>query len=1281
MTGSLKAVYSAVLTIGIAASTFANTPVTFVPNQGQWSGPFQFKSEFYNLAVFAEAQGFSYVLGEEVEHNHDDHEGDDHHILPETIQKHAFRLRFANANNLAFEGQNQKSGYYNYILGNDQSNWKGHIPVYSEITAAELYAGIDVRAYGESGSFKYDFIVEAGADATQIKFGYTGTDGVEVRKDRLVIRTSVGDLYESIPVSYQMINGNRVEIECRYKQSKDGIGFVFPNGYDDNYELVIDPVLVAATLSGTGSGGSNYGHGATYDLQGNIYTHAISFNSAYPTEEGSFQESYGGGGTDAAISKLTPDGTDLIYATFLGGNQGEYPHSTIVNGNGEIFVFGITASSDYPTSVSGFQTEYGGGSDDIFITGLSADGATLVGSTYLGGSEVDGRNGLAGGYDSYRGEINANIQGEIYLASCSSSDDFPTTDGSFQTEKMTGQDAVVLKLNSDLSELVWSTFIGSEVDDMAYGIRIKDDQSVLVSGAVGGNSLGGEGTGFVTTSGAYQETFGGGTNDGFISHITEDGSSIIASTFLGLTSTDRCYFMDVDSEEDVWVYMDSGSDWDVTDGAWGTGGGNILVHKLAEDLSALLVTSYLTDQGSANGTPVAFMVDLCNGIYISAYGANGFQASSDALFDAGGFYVGVYTPDMSDLEYGTYYTESHVDGGTSRFDKQGIVYQGVCSGGGFSTTDDAWATDQSTGWDIGVFKIDFEINSVNAVAGAIGQMAGCAPHTVSFSNFSVGDDYIWDFGDDNTSLEFEPTHLYEEPGDYIVMLVVNDPESCNLTDTAFIPITVYEDIEFITQFDYELDCETGEVIIINQSQGPGDLVYVWDMGDGTILSGNPPVHLYAEPGSYTVILSLTSEACSHEGEYELEVFYQPEVIAEFEVGVIDICDSYLVGVANLTESAIQFEWDMGDGNVETGSASFEYEYAEAGTFDITLIASNPISCNLADTMIISITLDPAPLLNPEITVGQTGFCEDLEFFAEAEIDGVYSSITWVVAGDTIGNTTQLSGNVYEDGIQSITVVVTDPICNHVFTDQVDQLFYEYLGFDLPNSNYLCYYESEIVLDATVPFPTATYSWMPGDSEDSQLVVTIPDTYEVTVGYNGCIEVQDSDVNPGIEFDLAFEEIICEGYPNTILFPNDLSIIESVTWENGSTGFQTVVTESGYYPFLAIDVFGCDQVDSLNAVPRDDDPNIQIPNIFTPNGDGFNDVFEMQGDELVYFQLEIYNRWGLKVFETDDIYGSWDGKLEGNDEESGDNTFFYTLKYRDYCDREDQVLSGNLTLIK
>ncbi len=557
---------------------------------------------------------------------------------------------------------------------------------------------------------------------------------------------------------------------CEYIKTKEGVGFLFPYGYDTAHPLIIDPVLVASTLSGTGSGGDNYGHGASFDLAGNIYTHARSFNSDYPTSLGAFQEVYGGGGTDVAVSKLTPDGSELIYASFIGGSGGDLPISSIVNGNEELYVYGNTTSADFPVSNDAFQQE-AGGSLDIFITGLSADGSELVGSTLLGGSADDANNVLAAaGYDGLRGEINLNLNGEVYLASCTSSPEFPTTTGVFQEEKKEGQDAVVVKLSADLSELIWSTFIGSEGDDMAYGIKIKDDQSVYVCGGISGTNSIEE---FVTTEGAFQNSFAGGTRDGFISHFTEDASNIIESTFLGQSNTDVCYFMDLDNNDDVWVYMLTQSDWEVTEGVWGQTQGQLCVHKLSEDLSELQVTSYLSNQGTgANGTPVAFMVDLCNNVYTSAYNAVGFNASEDALFQTGGFFVGVYTPNMADREYGTYYTGGHVDGGTSRFDKQGIIYQGVCSGGGFNTTDNAWATDQVTFWDVGVFKIDLEIESVNAVAGAAGYLTGCAPHTAVFQNFSSGESFEWNFGNGQTSSDFEPTLTYDEAGEYLVELVV-----------------------------------------------------------------------------------------------------------------------------------------------------------------------------------------------------------------------------------------------------------------------------------------------------------------------------------------------------------------------------------------------------------------------------------------------------------------------------------------------------------------------------
>jgi len=1247
---------------------------TYIPNGGQWNGDFQYKSQFGNLTLFAQNEGFTFVYSEDIPH---DHEGEDH--TGEVINKHAFSLNFIGSDEIDYYGADKKSGYHNYFLGNDPSKWVSKLPIYEGLKAENIYPGIHLHAYGGQGSFKYDFTVDPGADHKQIMLNYSGLDRVKFSPQALTLVTSIGEIVESIPVSYQIINGERVTVYCEYIDTEDGIGFLFPYGYDTAFPLVIDPVLVASTLSGTGSGGANFGHGASFDLAGNIYTHARSFNSEYPTDEGSFQELYGGGGTDVAVSKLTPDGSDLIYASFIGGSGGDLPISSIVNGNEELYVYGNTTSTDFPVSNNAFQQEAGGGLD-IFITGLSADGSELVGSTLLGGSLDDANNMLAAaGYDNLRGEINLNLNGEVYLASCTMSPEFPITSGVFQEEKNEGQDAVVMKLSADLSELIWSTFVGSEGGDMAYGIKIKDDQTVYICGAVQGDGI----EEFITTPGAYQEEFIGGQRDGFIVHLSENGEQLIESTFLGESGSDVCYFMDLDNNDDVWVYMLTQSAWEVTEGIWGNTPGGLCVHKLTEDLSELQVTSYLSNQGSgANGTPVAFMVDLCNNVYTSAYGANGFNATEDALFQNGGFFVGVFTPNMADVEYGTYYTEGHVDGGTSRFDKQGIVYQGVCSGGGFNTTDNAWATGQSTSWDIGVFKIDFEIESVNAVAGAAGFLTGCAPHTVEFQNFSSGESFDWSFGNGDTSTDFEPVVTYDEPGDYLVELVVFDPLSCNVRDTAYIPITVLPEVDFFTEFSYTVDCESGEVQITDASQGPEDIEYEWDMGDGTILTDENPTHIYDEPGSYTITLTLTSDACNQEMVEEQEVEYIPFIEADFNVQILDVCDSFTIGVANQSSGGATFTWDMGDGNSLVDETMFEYTYDEPGEYIIELIIQDELSCNLADTISETITLDAPPVLNPEISISQTGLCEKLNAIATVEPNGPVETSSWFIDGELVGSDITLNTIVDQPGEYTVSVVLIDPVCEREFVDEVTFTFYENLGFELPPSLFFCYYDESVLLNATVQYEDAIYDWNNGLSSDPVLEVTQEGDYTVEVLFNGCTESDETAVNFAQEFPLAFEGVICEGQPNTIFFEDQFEIVEEVFWDNGQTGFQVEIQESGYYPFTALDIFGCDQVDSLLAIPRDDDPNLQIPNVFTPNSDGFNDVFEITGDELVYFELQIFDRWGKLVHQTNEIYSTWDGMYsEGSGSDAGENTFMYILRYRDFCDLENNVKTGNITVLR
>ncbi|MFN9798828.1 MAG: PKD domain-containing protein, partial [Bacteroidota bacterium] len=274
---------------------------------------------------------------------------------------------------------------------------------------------------------------------------------------------------------------------------------------------------------------------------------------------------------------------------------------------------------------------------------------------------------------------------------------------------------------------------------------------------------------------------------------------------------DQCFFIDLDSDENVFVYG-HGGDFPIVGPVYSNPGSKQFVTKFNAELSEIMLSTVLgagaNQWGGYDFIPDAFLVDHCDNIYISSYQAGGnLPITPDALYAEGGFYLAVLTENLADLEYGTFYTGGHVDGGTSRFDKNGTVYQAVCSGGGFATTADAWATTQGPGWDIGVFKIDFDVSGVNSAITA-SDLSGCAPYVVQFQNFSVGDQFAWDFGDGTTSAEFEPEHTYTEPGVYTVTMIVSDSLSCNLADTSFFDISISTPVDYVPSFDYLMDCST-----------------------------------------------------------------------------------------------------------------------------------------------------------------------------------------------------------------------------------------------------------------------------------------------------------------------------------------------------------------------------------------------------------------------------------------------------------------------------------------
>ncbi|MEX2590847.1 MAG: PKD domain-containing protein, partial [Chitinophagales bacterium] len=819
----------------------ANTSeqIKFIENNGQWKAQFDYKLELHGGAMFFEknALTYSFLSSTDIDKLQSAKTGQGSRTLPAdwTVDAHAFRVNFKNAlSTVKITADDAFSDYRNYYLGNNSRQWATGVRSYQSILYSGLYDGVDLKFYSANTaaagkSLKYDFVVHAGHDASDIHLEYNGLNKMQVQNGNLYLVTSVNSVIEQKPYAYQVINGQKVTVPCNYKLIGNELTFDFPSGYNNNHELIIDPVLEFSTY--TGSTSDNFGFTATYDLDGNLYAGGIVFGIGYPTTIGAYQVNYAGQ-VDVGISKFSPDGSSLIYSTYLGGVDTELPSSLIVNSANELIVMGTTGSSDFPTSLNGYDRTFNGGTSasfpnngatfnngtDIFVTKFNTAGTALLGSTYMGGSANDGINHnstaqLQYNYgDQFRGEVIVDEQDNIYVASSTLSSNFPTTAGVFQAASSGGQEAVVFKFNTNLSTLQWSSYLGGSGVDAGYSLKLDNSNDLLVCGGTTSSNL-------ANTSGALNTTYQGGAADGYVSKINNSGTQLIRSTYIGTSAYDQAYFVETDRMNNVYLYGQSRGIYPLTPGVYSNFNTKQFIHKLDNSLSSTLFsTTFGAGTSVPNISPTAFLVDVCGYIYASGWGGNvntswnsqtgttnGMPVSGDAFqstTDGSDFYFIVLGPDATFLEYATFFggngSAEHVDGGTSRFDKRGAIYQAVCAGCGgnslFPTTPGVWSnTNNSSNCNLGAIKFDFQINSVN-VDVSTSSTQGCAPLTIQFDdNDTSAVSYFWDFGNGDTANVKSPSYIFDQPGTYDVTLIGFDSTACVgvvLSDTAYATIEV-----------------------------------------------------------------------------------------------------------------------------------------------------------------------------------------------------------------------------------------------------------------------------------------------------------------------------------------------------------------------------------------------------------------------------------------------------------------------------------------------------------
>lgn len=1191
----------------------------FVENKGQWNSKVNFRTDMKGGAVFLQPGGYKVML-----HNLDDltqiseYMGGHHLFQQDSLKKsavntsaikklilhsHAYEVNFLGANsNAVAEPDKPLNTYNNYFIGNDSSKWAGHCRLFTAVNFKDLYKDIDIRYYSDNGNLKYDLIVKPGADISTIAIKIDGAEKLYINKyGNLTIKTSVGEVYEGKPFCYQVSETGRNKIESKFDLKDNILRFKISN-YNKNLALVIDPTLIFSTFVGSRS--DSWGYSATYDNAGNLYAGGIDFGTGYPVSPGAFQTVFGAGdnsegtgaGYDISLIKFSSDGRQRIYATYLGGNGDEQPHSLVVDSRGSLIISGRTTSQNFPVRSPDFGPC---GGFDIIIAKLSPDGSQLSASRKFGGSGSDGVNiqpkyaqegaiSIRRNYgDDARSEVITDNANNIYLASCTQSGNFPTTANAYKKGLGGGQDGVLIKASSDLNNIIGSTYVGGNAEDAVFALAIGPTGEVYTVGGTISTDL--KPTSANINNQICFNSFQGGVCDGMLCIFDNTCNTLKSICYVGTSGNDLVYGVQFDKAGAVYIMGTTTVAFPIINSLFTSQqDGKQFISKLSPDISSVIYsTNFGKGQAAPDISPTAFLVDICEQVYVSGWGGNGnaltgypnastigLKTTPNAILttsDGSDFYFFVLEKDATDQLWGSFFgTDAkgdpsvygdHVDGGTSRFDRRGVIYQAICANCGKNgvfpvSPPDVWSPNNpaATGsrCNEAAVKIAFELSGVIAsirpsINGVPRDSSGCIPLTVDFlDTIAIGTSYTWDFGDGSpvvTTTLPSVSHTYNNVGVYHVVLISTDPSKCNVSDTTSINIKAKDNKAQLgfsalkrppcgsTPFIYDFTNTSIPAIGLNF----GANAFTWDWGDGSPRENSNAInlsHSYIAEGVYNVSLTLNdTNFCNAPDSLILQLRIAKNLKAQF-VTAPEGCTPYSAVFTNTTLGGQTFSWDFGDGNTSTLTDPVHL-YSLPGNYDVKMKAFDNATCNPVDSAEFQITVHPGP---------ESAF----SFDPNPPVQNIATNFT----------------NLSSGGVK--------------------------------------------------------YFWDFGDGDTLQttdIKTPVKHLYNRTGTYKACL--------------------------------------------------------------ITTNEFGC-SADSCQFIDAIVSPSVDVPNAFTPNGDGINDIVRVRGFGVLKMNFRIFNRWGQLMFQATSLDQFWDGKFKG--ELQAQDVYVYVLDIV-FTDNTAFQKKGDITLLR
>ena len=1168
-------------------SVFAEQERGIIRNQGQFPSQVIGAIDLTNGTLFIEKDGLVYSLVDEkkLEKEHFNKR------IYGTFLRQGVHQQFLNSNTNA-EVIFEDILPYSYHFHTPKT--VPQVSLFKSLTIKNIYPEIDWKIYLVNGLIKYDFIVKPNANPKQIQWKYDGL--VDVSKTSKGIRGNarICTLSEENPIAYQ--NNKKIPIHFNLK-SKNVFEFKIAH-YNRNKELIIDPILRFSTF--TGGYSDNWGFTSTYDRKGNAIAGGIVRGRYYPVTFGALDTTYNGTGNnhDIVISKFDTTGSRLIYSTFIGGTSDYEPMSLFSDSLDNLYILGHTLSSDFPTVAQSYDTSYNG-MWDIIVLKLDSLGANLVGSTYLGGNNNDGFNdstanniwnhsgSLNYNYGDYcRGEIMVDQGNRVVLVCNTKSANFPTYSSSgipYLNHLGGKQDAVITCFDSSLSQIEFSTYLGGSKDDAAYTIHQNKANSYYIAGGTKSNDFGYFNHGYKRS---YLDSI-----DGFIIEIDSSGSQILNGTYVGTQHYDQVFLLQSDYNGSIYCVGQTEGSFPKTAGKYGNPNGKVFIESYNSDLSQKLLTTTIGTgkNGGPDFSPTAFLVDVCGRIYIAGWGGYlnnllgdnpaqgntiGLPVTQDAIkdtTDGNDYYLIVLERQMNSLLYATFLggnqSAEHVDGGTCRFDPQGIVYHVACAGcGGYSdfpTTPGAFSNkNNATNCNMAVFKFDFQFVKIQAdyKIQSSNNLKACHGTQVQFQCLSNSPDSIlWDFNDGGIiSNQLNPVHIFTKPGKYNVKLLV---KNCISTDT------ITKEVEILPPPSIQIIappkiCEGASA----QITASGGRIYQWKydqtISDTTV--ANPIIKPNKSKFYYVTVTD--SNGCTNTDSTFIFVFKSLNPINPIDTS---ICagDSLKLFINNDLSIIGEWKWSSNQAGF-IGKNNFPFILP---TLDDTIFLqyTTKDGCVLLDSFILKL---------------------NYPFQVNAGID-----VTQCKGGQV--TLTASGGNRYlwNNGVISSTLKVT-------VVDSVQR--YSVIAFQG-----ICYSKPDTVLVFSYPIK-ARFTTTP-DTGFAPQMIQFTNRSSSTAAY--------------FTWDFGDGQQV-KNIQNPIHYYSNPGIYTPYLI---ATSINPACSDTFYFNFIVME-----------------EVNLVVPNAFSPNNDGVNDLLDISGYNMERIEMIIFNRWGEEIFHDQGVKVSWDGKFRG-----------------------------------